>query len=726
MNKYLNIIFIAFFSVLTYQYDIGFSLFLSIALFLINYNYKNIVLILPISAISFYFMFKESFIYLLILYIFIIVYFLLLKKKENKLIDALYIALVNICLLLIINKAIDNKKIIIYVVYSLVSSLIYLYFIYNIEGVLINKNSSRNYGFIETIMGLSMVIGASSLEISEINIGIFVAMFYSMYMSQNGYSLLSMFFGILSMVFLLLVKNIDAAIMLPFISAFYVLPNIYGTIILICFCLVGWIVDFPYLELKILQVTVGVSIFFEMFKHSIINISNNKAEIIEDVYNQAISNVNNEIIGFASFLDLYAKEFSFTRQYNQKISEGINSLTHSYCEGCYVKKECFAKNKNKLYAYLKNMIIYSKRSDYEIEGKELITFFRDCPYIVEMRKSSMLLNEKLNLSKEASKSNALVAQINGVSNVLRQYSVDNSLKNEFEYDIFYKIKKAICDYGYSVCYFNPKKILINDFLIEIGIRGVGFSDIKKIIEKIGDNYIINKTTVIFQKVEKGKTYINMVPRINYEIDYGYGSLAQDGNSVCGDNFMIKELNNSKLVAVISDGMGKGYLANKESNSTLKLIDEVTNTDISTSTSLQILNTFYFIQDYLEKYSTLDFVEIDRNKGEVLFYKMGASTSYLFHKNGSFEKIENENLPFGIDEVIETKNYNLENGDIIIMTSDGVFENMEKEEDLELYIKGIMHMSPQNITYEILKYAKEHKKKVEDDMCVITLKVQESI
>ena len=723
MNKYLNIIFIAFFSVLTYQYNLGFSLYFSIALFLINYNYKNTILILPISAISFFVMFRDEFLYLLISYIFIIIYFLVLKKKENKLIDAFYIILVNMCLFLIINKDMNNKDIIIYLVYSLFSALIYLYFIYNIEGVLSSKNNTRNYGFIETIMGLAMVVGATSLEISNINIGLFVAMFYSMYMSQNGYSLLSMFFGILSMVFLLLVKNVEAAIMLPFISAFYILPNVYGTIILICFCLTGWIVDFPYIEIKILQVTVGVSIFFEIFKHSIVNIASNKAEIIEDVYNQAITNVNNEIIGFASFLDLYAKEFSFTRQYNQKISEGINSLTHSYCEGCYVKKECFAKNK--LYAYLKNMIIYSKRSDYEVEGQELISFFRDCPYIVEMRKSAMILNEKLNLSKEASKSNALIAQINGVSNVLRQYSIDNSLKNEFEYDVFYKIKKAICDYGYAVCYFNPKKILINDFLIEIGIRGVGFIDLKKIIEKIGDNYIANKTTVIFQKVEKGKTYINMVPRINYEIDYGYGSLAQDGNSVCGDNFLIKELSNSKLVAVISDGMGKGYLANKESNSTLKLIDEVTNVDISTSTSLQILNTFYFIQDYLEKYSTLDFIEIDRNKGEVLFYKMGASTSYLFHKNGSFEKIENENLPFGIEEVIETKNFNLENGDIIIMTSDGVFENMEKEEDLELYIKGIMHMSPQNITYEILKYAKEHKKKVEDDMCVITLKIQES-
>lgn len=720
MNKYLNIILVSFFSVLTYQYNIGFSLYIPIVFFLVNHNYKNIYLILPISLISFGVLNYNSLGYLLVLYLFLIIYILLLKKRKSNTIDSLYIFLVNFFLLLWINKSLTYQKIIIFISFSFLSSLIYLYFIYNVLGVFSKQNSFRNYGYIETIMGLAVVIGATTITIKNINLGLFVSMFYIMYMSQNGYSMLSIFFSILSMFILKMAFLTEEAIILPFISAFYMFPSIYGSIILISFCLVGWLIDFTYIELEVLQISICVAFLFEIFKYSIINVANSKAEIVKDVYTQAINSVNNEIIGFASFLDLYAKEFATSKQYNQKIGEGINNLTHSYCEGCYVRKECFAKNKGKLYAYFKNMLLYSKRSDYELTNVELISFFKMCPYIVEMRKSAILINERLSLASEATKNTTLVSEMNGVSNILRQYSVDNTLKNEFEYDIFYKIKKAICDYGFNVCYFNPKKILIDDFLIEVGVRGVGFNDMKKVIERIGDNYIVNKTTVIFDKVEKGKTYMNMVPRINFEVDYGYGSLSQE--NMCGDSYLIKELNNSKLVAAISDGMGKGYLASQESNTTLKLVDKVTSIDLSTSTSLQILNTFYFIQDYLEKYSTLDFLEIDRNKGEVLFYKMGANTSYLFHKNGSFEKIENENLPFGIEEIIETKNFSLSNEDIIIMTSDGVFENMENDDDLAIYIKGIMHMSPQNITYEILKYAKEHKKKVDDDMCVITLKV----
>lgn len=723
MNKYLNIILISFFSVLTYQYKISFSFYIPIVFFLTNYNQKNIFLILPISAISFYFTNSEHIIYLLVLYIFIAIYFIFLKSRKSNVLDCLYIFLVNFFILLFERKSFTYREVIVCLSFSLFSMLIYLYFIYNVLGVLSKQNSFRNYGFIETIMGIAVVVGATTIKIKNINLGLFIAMFYIMYMSQNGYSLLSIFFSILTMFLLKMVFNIEEAIMLPFVSAFYMFPSVYGSIILISFCLVGWLINFAYINIFVLQVSIGIAILFEIFKYSIVNLKNNKAEIVEDVYTQAIASVNNEIIGFASFLDLYAKEFSTSKIYNKKIGDGINNLMHSYCEGCYVRKECFSKNKGKTYAYFKNMLLYSKRRDYEMTNEELISFFKMCPYIVEMRKSAILINERLNLSNESTKSNTLIAEMNGVSNILRQYSVDNTLKNEFEYDVFYKIKKAICDYGFNVCYFNPKKILINDFLIEIGIRGVGFLQMKKVLEKIGDNYIVNKTTIVFQKVEKGKTYMNMVPRVNFEVDYGYGSIAQNGNGVCGDNFLIKELNDSKLIAAISDGMGNGYLANQESNTTLKLVDKVTSTSLSTTTSLQILNTFYFIQDYLEKYSTLDFVEVDRNKGQILFYKMGASTSYLFHKNGSFEKIENENLPFGIEEIIETKNFELSDEDIIIMTSDGVFENMESDEELALYIKGIMHMSPQNITYEILKYAKEHKKKVDDDMCVITLKVQ---
>ena len=50
----------------------------------------------------------------------------------------------------------------------------------------------------------------------------------------------------------------------------------------------------------------------------------------------------------------------------------------------------------------------------------------------------------------------------------------------------------------------------------------------------------------------------MYSKINYEVEYGYGVIAQEGY-ICGDNYLIKNLNNSKLITAISDGMGRGML-----------------------------------------------------------------------------------------------------------------------------------------------------------------------
>ncbi|MDD4001038.1 MAG: SpoIIE family protein phosphatase, partial [Bacilli bacterium] len=278
------------------------------------------------------------------------------------------------------------------------------------------------------------------------------------------------------------------------------------------------------------------------------------------------------------------------------------------------------------------------------------------------------------------------------------------------------------DYGFNVCYFEVLKNRCDDFLIEVGIKGETFNNIKWIVEGVGDTYVENQTTCIFKNASKGRTYIYIVPKINYDVEYGYGSIAQEGNNVCGDNYLIKQLNNSRLIAAISDGMGKGYLANQESGNTLKFVDEITNTAITSATGLQILNTFYFIQDYLEKYSTLDYLEIDRSKGELTFYKMGASSSYIFHQDNTFDKVINSGLPFGIEEIIEAKKYPLKDEDLIIMGSDGIFENIIDEQELETFINGVKHLSPQKITYEILNFARSHKTKTLDDISIISLKI----
>jgi len=716
MNKYINIIIITFFTSLTIYLNMGFVLLIPIVCFFAFNNPKNILLIIPTTLLSFLWFYKEGLLYLAILLIIILV-FVVLTQAQNHYINLLFIFSISFLSTIFPQT---HYELVFTIFFALVSTVIYAYFCFNIQGALINQNRIRNFAYNEVIMAISAVLGATAIDNIK-NIALYVAIYFVMYFSQNRYYGHSVFFSIVTMFLLWFIFEIKESILIPFVGAFYIFPSIYSTLTLVSFCFLGWLSNIQYFSAQTLQVIIVMAIVFEIIKGLVINVHERK-DLTIGIYQRSLENINKEVIAFASFLDLFSRSFATPKEYNQKLSEGINNLTHFYCESCYVRNECYNRNRGKLYTFFKNLILYAKKSSQDYSNPDEIAFYKSCPYIVEMRKSSILINEKLNLAATSTKANSLIAQINGVSNILRQYCVDNSLKNELDIEIFEKIYQGLCDYGFNISYYQPEKMISNDFLIEIGIRGETYNNIKHIVEMICNNYIEQNVTCLFKRVARGRTYINIVPKINYEVEYGYGSIAQEGNSVCGDNYLIKHLTNTKLIAAISDGMGKGFAANQESNATLKLVDEITNTEITTETAMQILNTFFFIQDYLEKYSTLDFIQLDRSCGKILFYKMGAASSYIFHKEGKIEYITNEGLPFGIEEIIEAKSVTVKDEDIIVMASDGVFGNIIDDQDFESFVTGIKHLSPQKITYEILNYVRTRKSRSGDDMSVIVLKI----
>ena len=226
-----------------------------------------------------------------------------------------------------------------------------------------------------------------------------------------------------------------------------------------------------------------------------------------------------------------------------------------------------------------------------------------------------------------------------------------------------------------------------------------------------------------KEINKNKTYVTIVPKTNYNIIYGYGSISKVGNSICGDNYLVKDMSNKKFIAVICDGMGKGLNANIISSRTLKLLDEITNTNISSEASIQILNSFYYIQDYQENYTTMDYIEIDKHSGEMISYKAGSTYTYIIHDNGEFERIENENLPFGLNELVVTKKIQLQDNDLVLLASDGIFDNIIDVLEFENFIITIKNLEPQKISYELLNYARNTDLVSKDDMSIVVLKVK---
>ena len=209
----------------------------------------------------------------------------------------------------------------------------------------------------------------------------------------------------------------------------------------------------------------------------------------------------------------------------------------------------------------------------------------------------------------------------------------------------------------------------------------------------------------------------------------YGAIAvKDGESCSGDTFSFGKSKDGKYVTLISDGMGSGPEASKESKATVDLIESFMEAGFKNDTAINMINSIMsmkFEED--ERFSTLDLNSIDLYSGQASFIKIGAVASFI-KRGKKVEPIISNMPPFGVvdkvelDEVEET----VKNGDIIVTLSDGVLdvnkESLGKYNWLQEYLIDSTK-NPKELAAEIIEKAKDlGGGKVKDDMTVVVSKV----
>ena len=145
-------------------------------------------------------------------------------------------------------------------------------------------------------------------------------------------------------------------------------------------------------------------------------------------------------------------------------------------------------------------------------------------------------------------------------------------------------------------------------------------------------------------------------------------------------------------------------------------------DLFFETSLQILNNFFKTRDLSDSYATLDLVDINLTDGVLNLYKLGSSTTYI-SRGDKIIPIYNNNLPFGISELITKEEYRITDGDLIVLVSDGINDYID-EGVLIKYIESLKAEPPHKIVYEILqKIYYENNNSIKDDMSCIAIKIK---
>ncbi len=209
----------------------------------------------------------------------------------------------------------------------------------------------------------------------------------------------------------------------------------------------------------------------------------------------------------------------------------------------------------------------------------------------------------------------------------------------------------------------------------------------------------------------------------YNIIVGQAGAVMGGESVSGDNVMLMEGIDGHGILLMADGVGSGEEAYKSSEKILEFVEQFLLAGFSEEETIQILNNL-LLQSGQEKWmATLELCDINLYKGICEWYKVGAPAGY--HKRQDMaERIQISNLPLGAFGTLnlDSARIRLEEGDYLILLSDGVSDGLNEEnrlEKLEEYIGRMDLKNPREMARAILEYSVQlHRGRIEDDMTVM--------
>ena len=172
-----------------------------------------------------------------------------------------------------------------------------------------------------------------------------------------------------------------------------------------------------------------------------------------------------------------------------------------------------------------------------------------------------------------------------------------------------------------------------------------------------------------------ETLITVVEAEPLAASVGVAAMKKKGESASGDRGTYFKTDQGVLCVILSDGMGSGHAAARESVAAVRILEYFLRSGVRPRTAMKILNSVMLLKNGdAWGYATVDLMCVDLFSGETCFYKYGAAPSYV--RNGSsIRRVRGDSLAPGMcagagayPDVIRMK---LKPGSVAIIASDGV-------------------------------------------------------
>lgn len=416
---------------------------------------------------------------------------------------------------------------------------------------------------------------------------------------------------------------------------------------------------------------------------------------------------------------------------NGDLSELFSKVAARVCEGCSLHRICWEQDFYKTYRCLLEATTVLEAAG-TISDKDFgANLKRRC---MRLRELGMALNAEMdNLRLVNSYEKQLASCRELVNNQLVNLAkVVNECSEEFKEEAYSRNRGP----EYIRKKLEEKGIKLNDLVfmdLANGEKGIitsfsGCSDKKwcqtmvapNLSQIMGKNYRIKSMDCT---QGEGECSCRFVPGKAYQVKVGKAQCAKEGQKISGDVCNSFALADQRFVLVMSDGMGTGKEAHRESSAAAKLVEKLLMAGFSPEMVIKTINTVLFLRSGKENFVTLDLILVNQINGFSDFIKIGGAPSLICSAKG-LKVVQALAPPAGILDSIEMQTFRhlLIPGSVVIMMSDGVWEAINSAGGpagwFEDVLTRINMENPQKIADTLLYLArKASDNKAKDDMCI---------
>ena len=386
----------------------------------------------------------------------------------------------------------------------------------------------------------------------------------------------------------------------------------------------------------------------------------------------------------------------------------------------------------------------------EISRKDLLQIFANCnSYIVgaednkiskQLEDNIMQIVRTINVSYKVAKSNFIWKKKEeqtkkNISNQLK--NVSNAIKSmakDIEKDIKAE-EKYQAERLEIVDLLRQKEIEVQDIMIKKDNRFI----VEIYLTRLLENTKLEQIAEILTNILKEPIVLNAETTVGKKIVYlsddkyimaiGMAQETKNNSKQSGDSILNIRLKDGKYLVAISDGMGSGKEAKNSSNQTLRLLENLLVSGFEKKASLDLINNALMNQNK-ETFATLDIAIVDLYEGNVEFIKSAACPTYI-KKNKRVQMIKSNSLPTGIleESKLETFDKDINDGEIVVLCSDGILDSNVEYKNKELWIKYLLEdietTNTQKIANLILEESVDNNYGIaKDDMSVVAFKFRQ--